>query len=45
MHGMFATFRNNLNEIWDFSHGANMGAGAPKAVVGTHWADNGHVKR
>jgi len=36
MHGMFATFRNNLNEIWDFSHGANMGAGAPKAVVGTH---------
>jgi hypothetical protein len=32
---MFAIFRNNLNEIWDFYHGTNMGAGSPKAVMGT----------
>jgi hypothetical protein len=33
---MFAIFRNNLNEIWDFYHGTNMAAGSPKAVMGTH---------
>jgi hypothetical protein len=36
MHAMFAIFRTNLKEIRDFYHGANMGAGSPKAVIGTH---------
>jgi hypothetical protein len=30
---MFVMFRNELNGLWDFYHGTNMGAGSPKAIV------------
>jgi hypothetical protein len=26
-------FRNELNGLWDFYHGTNVGAGSPKAIV------------
>jgi hypothetical protein len=33
MREIFLIFKNNLNEFWDFYHGANLGAGSPKAYT------------